>query len=341
MQSDEQVQEIPLSEICFDHETQIRVAVNEETIQRYFDIMVGEAGRDKFPPILLYRDQDGGLRISDGHHRVMAAKQRLFTSIRAIVRPGTKADAIWEAVKANSRNGLPLGRADVRRAIELVIAAWPDKSDQVVADEIGCSRDTVRRARPVPTCANAQVEKRVGKDGKARPVKRSAKSPVAATSKKTTPAPKTVAEPRAPVGEKKPVSQPSPSSTVPVNSPGKSETISLTDRQKSLRDLYPAPTFWGNDFVQDIVTVFPDWFLQRLGVDLFYESLRRQDDGESTLADFISRRFACSSDELQDRMMQEMLEDLFPDESVKKVMEVFTQEKAKYATDDDEEGDES
>lgn len=47
--------------------------------------------------------------------------------------------------------------------------ASPQKSDRVIAAEIGVGKDTVRRARKL-TGASAPVDKRVGKDGKARRV---------------------------------------------------------------------------------------------------------------------------------------------------------------------------
>ena len=213
----EAIETVPLDKIFLDRETQIRATVNEEMIQRYYEIMEDEEGLEKFPPIILYRDKEGDLWVADGHHRIMAANRREFQSIHAIIRQGEKADAIWAAVKANGRNGLPLGRADIRRAVGMVIATWPDKSDQVIADEVGCSRDTVRRARPaVPTCANAQVEKRIGKDGKARPIKRVAQTP-AASAKKTVDA------------HEKPASKPDniePQSEKPTAQPDELEALS-------------------------------------------------------------------------------------------------------------------
>ena len=176
------VQEISLNDIYLDRETQIRSAVSEETILRYFDVMADTEGRDKFPPILLFQDEEGNYWLADGHHRVMAAKRRKFTSILAIVRPGTKADAIWEAAKSNSRNGLPLGRADLRRAVEMICAAFSDRSNRMIADTVGCDEKTVRKYRPEKAVANdstadkSAVEKTVGKDGKRRSATRTSKS---------------------------------------------------------------------------------------------------------------------------------------------------------------------
>lgn len=172
------VQEILLSDVFLDRETQIRVAVSEETVQRYYDIMVDEEARDKFPPIVLFRDGNGRLWLVDGHHRVMAAKRRKFATIRAIIIPGTKEDAVWEAIKANSQNGLPLLGVDIRRAVGMVLEIWPDRSNVMIAEAIGCNESTVRRHRDsFSTSAPAEVEttKRVGKDGKRRSAKRKKK----------------------------------------------------------------------------------------------------------------------------------------------------------------------
>lgn len=54
-----------------------------------------------------------------------------------------------------------------KRAEEAVVAN-PEKSDRAIADDIGVSNQTVRRARAKSTVTNVTVEKRTGKDGKTR-----------------------------------------------------------------------------------------------------------------------------------------------------------------------------
>lgn len=204
MSDNEQIQEISLSEIKLDRGTQIRVAVSEETVQRYFDVMEDGKSRDKFPPILLFLDEAGDYWIADGFHRTTAAIRRKFKTIRAVVRQGTKADAIWEAAKANGRNGLQMGQSDIRRTVELIVAAWPQKSNREIADAIGCSHMTVQRLRPnLADGTNVPPEKRVGKDGKSYRAKRS-------TGSTATPPPKKSEETTAPAEEKEPVPDPSP-----------------------------------------------------------------------------------------------------------------------------------
>jgi hypothetical protein len=48
------------------------------------------------------------------------------------------------------------------------VKAHPEKSDRVIAAELGINQSTVSRVRKRSTDAGASVEKRIGKDGKAR-----------------------------------------------------------------------------------------------------------------------------------------------------------------------------
>jgi len=52
------------------------------------------------------------------------------------------------------------------KAAELAIKAYPDWSNRKIAEAIGVSFETIRRARPIDT--NASVEKRLGRDGRKR-----------------------------------------------------------------------------------------------------------------------------------------------------------------------------
>jgi hypothetical protein len=54
-----------------------------------------------------------------------------------------------------------------QRAAEAV-AAHPEKSNRAIADEIGASEATVRRARDATASGDAVAEPRIGRDGKAR-----------------------------------------------------------------------------------------------------------------------------------------------------------------------------
>ena len=66
--------------------------------------------------------------------------------------PGGKDDALWYAMGANKAHGLPMKRGDVKRAVELAVKTWPNKSQQEIAEQVGCAvcRKPTRQ-QPAPT----------------------------------------------------------------------------------------------------------------------------------------------------------------------------------------------
>ena len=75
----------------------------------------------------------------DGWHRVMAAEQIGAMDIPAEVRKGGKDEALWYAIGANKAHGLPMKRGDIRRAVEIALREWPNKSQQEIAEQVGCT----------------------------------------------------------------------------------------------------------------------------------------------------------------------------------------------------------
>ena len=69
-------------------------------------------------------------------------------------------------VDAGCNCGAPL-MSKGQRAAEAVAAA-PRKSNVMIAEEIGVSPETVRRARPTSTYVEVEEESRLGRDGKVR-----------------------------------------------------------------------------------------------------------------------------------------------------------------------------
>jgi ParB-like chromosome segregation protein Spo0J len=134
---------------------------------------------DQWPPIVVWRDR--GL-VVDGGHRVEAARRLGHTTIRAIRFEGTRNDAFLESVHRNAEHGLPLSVGDRRRAAARVLVTHPDWSDRRIGVSCGLSNKTVARVRqespagqeafPPATerTSPADARRRVGLDGKARPV---------------------------------------------------------------------------------------------------------------------------------------------------------------------------
>jgi hypothetical protein len=176
--NDDQVEDILLVNISLDCGTQIRTSINEEAIQRYTAMMKDEQGRTKLPPILLFRDDNGILWLVDGYHRTMATNRCQLETIRAIIRKGTKAEAIWEAAKVNSQNGVPLKQRDFRKAILMLSESYPDRSNSMIAEALSCTEGTVRyHLNQVRKIMNLHEEnstenrKVTGRDGKQYPAK--------------------------------------------------------------------------------------------------------------------------------------------------------------------------
>lgn len=121
------------------------------------------------PPIVVHRET---MNVIDGRHRVCAAERRGRESIRAQFFEGRSEDAFVLAVELNSRNALPLSRADRTTAAERIIISHPEWSDRRIAAVAGLAARTVAnlRGQYCPTDDLPQLDSRVGRDGRIRPI---------------------------------------------------------------------------------------------------------------------------------------------------------------------------
>jgi hypothetical protein len=67
-------------------------------------------------------------------------------------------------------HGLPLSLADRRAAVERIVTSHPALSDRAIARIAGVGADAVAAGRKRSTAAVAQLDGRVGRDGRVRPV---------------------------------------------------------------------------------------------------------------------------------------------------------------------------
>ena len=78
--------------------------------------------------------------------------------------------ALWFALGANRANGHRLTAADKKHAILLALKAWPERSANLVAEQIGCAQQYVSRLKAEQVTTRGNVPDRVtGKDGKSYP----------------------------------------------------------------------------------------------------------------------------------------------------------------------------
>jgi ParB-like chromosome segregation protein Spo0J len=119
------------------------------------------------PPILVDRR---GMWVIDGMHRLLAAMLRGQESIEVEFFDGTEEDAFLRAVQSNVAHGFPLSQADRRAAVTRIMSTHPHMSDRAIADAAGLGRRTVAAIRRCSTGTVPQLNTRIGKDGRVRPL---------------------------------------------------------------------------------------------------------------------------------------------------------------------------
>lgn len=146
--------------------TQPREAIDLELAAEYADAM--KRG-DLLPPISVTYDGEH-YWLTDGFHRLDAAKAIGRERITAQVLQGTKRDAQWRSLAANSKHGKRRSRADLQRAIRRVLLdeEWCKKSDSAIARHLGCTDKTVGkyRAEMELTSEIPKSAERIGADGR-------------------------------------------------------------------------------------------------------------------------------------------------------------------------------
>ncbi len=140
---------------------------HEGTDAAHVRLLADAAGSVSLPSILV---QKNGTRIIDGMHRVEVAKLRGEWNISARIVDCTDEEALVLAVKSNTLHGLPLSRADRISSAKRILATHPDWSDRAVAGITGLSAKAIASVRNSSTGEAPFNGKRLGRDGKRRPV---------------------------------------------------------------------------------------------------------------------------------------------------------------------------
>jgi ParB-like nuclease domain len=121
----------------------------------------------ELPPILVHRDT---MRVIDGMHRLRAAMASGKQEISVRFFDGDENEAFLHAVRENVTHGLPLTLDDRRAAAQRIISSSPHLSDRAIGKYTGLSDKTVSALRERSSAEGAQSSKRVGIDGRARPL---------------------------------------------------------------------------------------------------------------------------------------------------------------------------
>ncbi len=155
------LRKVPLDDLVLDPNLNLRDRLDDFTVERYADSW------DRLPPITIF-EVEGRLLLADGFHRHAAAIMLGKRTIPAEVREGTLSDALDFVASVNLFHGLPLTRAERRRAVEVKLKLHHDWSDRRMAEELAVSRELVAKIRRqlIEAQQIPNLPGRVGSDGK-------------------------------------------------------------------------------------------------------------------------------------------------------------------------------
>lgn len=121
----------------------------------------------RLPPILVDRQT---MKVIDGMHRLMVASLKGRETVEVRFFDGSAADAFLWAVKENVAHGLPLSLADRRAATARIILSHQELSDRALGELVGLAARTVASIRRSVASGTSPSDRRVGRDGKVRPL---------------------------------------------------------------------------------------------------------------------------------------------------------------------------
>lgn len=122
---------------------------------------------DPLPAIIVNR---ATMRVIDGMHRLSAAKLRGHGAIDVRFVHCDEMSSFVLAVRANVTHGLPLSLTDRKAAAARILGHYPHWSDRAIAQVSGLSANTVAQLRHSLTEPHEQLDARIGRDGRVRPL---------------------------------------------------------------------------------------------------------------------------------------------------------------------------
>jgi ParB-like chromosome segregation protein Spo0J len=140
------IQKLEIFQIFAHADIQPRAEIHQETVNEYAEAM---RNGDKFPPIVVFRDDEVFYWLADGFHRFEAAKGAGRNFIQAEIREGGKREAILFAVGANAIHGLRRSNMDNRNSVLKLLKdrEWSQWSDREIARQCKVDHKTVARIR--------------------------------------------------------------------------------------------------------------------------------------------------------------------------------------------------
>lgn len=139
------MKKLKLTQIIRDAGVQPRQAIDNERVDLYSEAM---KDGDTFPLPTVHTDGTH-YWLSSGFHRVAAHEKNGAKEIECEIVEGTLDDAMFYALGANAKQGLPLSPEDFRLSVKRLISLPASKDWTVgqMARYLGCSKMTVSRHR--------------------------------------------------------------------------------------------------------------------------------------------------------------------------------------------------
>ncbi len=139
----EEAGEIEVEGLTLDFDLLGRETLDPATVERYTEFY--RAGRN-LRPIRVVEDEDDTYWVWDGFHRVTGARKANRKVLPALIRKGTKRDALKLSLGANEDHGLSRTTADRRMAVVKCLddPEWSSWSLRRIADLCNCSHEFVR-----------------------------------------------------------------------------------------------------------------------------------------------------------------------------------------------------
>lgn len=138
------VQELPLSSIRLDGNTQTRAQITQSAVDEYAELT---ADGQQAPPVDVFYD-GSDYWLASGFHRLAAHRKVGLGVIQANVRKGTVHEARVFAAAANANHGIRRTNEDVWRAFSLLMSeGWQAHSINAVARHLRVSHGLVEKMK--------------------------------------------------------------------------------------------------------------------------------------------------------------------------------------------------
>lgn len=295
------IREIPLDDLVLDQTLNLRDRLDDFTVERYADSW------ERLPPITVYQ-VEGRLLVADGFHRYAAAVMLGKRSIKAEVIEGSMTDALDFVASVNLFHGLPLTRAERRRAVEIKLKLHHDWSDRRMAEELAVSRELVAKIRRqlIESRQIPNLPGRVGADGKLYTSAGLPKEPTERAPKEQPPAPEeheTTERGRRGLGAAAaPVAE--PREAIPSAGKGPTRTADLTPAEVGIEKALGAlPTFEVSaDTIDDMLEMMSKQIMQMIAwtqAEGFLEAYRHARPNARGLFHTAAIKLAARADQLR------------------------------------------